>query len=174
MNAALLAVALAAVAAPAPEEEVKLPTGMQPVQIVARVSKDGRIEITEMLMEYREEKRVRIAKVDGKEVAQEYTVSVVTARPRTRMLPEKGVTVYTAAGKEVDPKDLPAKLKNPTIAFMAWDGKKPDPFYLKPLKADVLVIVPPPPEPAPADGGPKPMPDKPPPPPGKEPVRKSR
>src|SRR3954447_12075064 len=101
MNAALLAVALAAVAAPAPAEEVKLPQGMQPAQVVAQVNKDGRIEVTEMLMEYREEKRTRTAVVDGKPVPMEYTVSVVTSRPRKRLLPEKGVKVYTATGKEV-------------------------------------------------------------------------
>lgn len=171
MNSALLAVALAAVAAPAPAEEIKLPTGTPPLQIVAQVNKDGRIEITEMLMEYRAEKRVRTITVDGKEVPQEYTVTTITPRPRKRLLPQKGVKFYTAAGKEVDVKDLTAKLKGPTIAFLAWDGKMVDPFYLKPLKADVLVIVSPPPKPVPADSGAKPSPP-PKEPPGKEPVRK--
>ncbi len=162
MNAALLAVALAAVGAPAPAEEIKLPEGVQPVQIVAQVTKEGRIEITEMLTQLREEKRVKKVVVDGKEVPVEYTVRNFTPMPRKRLLPEKGVTVYSSAGKEVAAKDVAEKLKNQTIAFLAWDGKKPDPFYLKPLKPDVLVIVAPP-EVTPADSGEKPH-DAPPPP----------
>ena len=60
MTSMLLSVALAAVAAPAPEEsDIKLPQGMQPMQVLARVDKNGRIEITEMLAVYKQEKRVR-------------------------------------------------------------------------------------------------------------------
>ena len=162
MNPALLAVVLAAVAAPAPaDEEVKLPQGVQPVQIIAQMNKDGRIEVTELVTEYREEKRTKTAKVDGKEVQIEYVVKTVLYVPRLRLLPEKGVKVHTAAGKEVEAKDLAEKLKKPTAVFLAWDGNKVDPFYLKLLKPDTLVIVPPPPEPVPADSGAKPMPKAP-------------
>jgi hypothetical protein len=168
MNPALLAVVLAAVAAPAPapaDEEVKLPQGVQPVQIIAQMNKDGRIEVTELVTEYREEKRTKTTKVDGKEVPVEYVVKIALYVPRQRLLPEKGVKVHTAAGKEVEAKDLAEKLKKPTAVFLAWDGNKVDPFYLKLLKADTLVIVPSPPEPTPADAGAKPMPKDPPPPP---------
>jgi hypothetical protein len=173
MNPALLAVALAAVAAPAPAEEVKLPQGVPPMQVVAQVNKDGRIEVTEMIMVARQEKRTRTRVIDGKPLTEEYVVTMVTPQPRKRLLPEKGVTVSTAAGKEVAAKDLAEKLKSPTVAFLAWDGKKVDPFYLKPLKDGVLIIVAPP-EPAPAPGGGDKPPESPAPPtpPGKEPVRK--
>jgi hypothetical protein len=166
MNPALLAVALAAVAAPVPVEEVKLPQGVPPVQVVAQVNKDGRIEVTEMIMVARQEKRTRTRVIDGKQLPEEYVVTMVTPQARKRLLPEKGVTVSTAAGKEVAAKDLAEKLKNPTVAFLAWDGKKVDPFYLKPLKDDVLIIVAPPEPTPPAGGGDKPPPA---PPVGKEP-----
>src|SRR5262249_36416012 len=122
MNPAVLAVALAAVAAPAPAEGGKLPQGVPPMQVVAQVNKDGRIAITEMLMVYREEKRTRTKVVAGKQLPEEYVVTTVTPEARKRLLPEKGVTVSTAAGKEVAAKDLAEKLKSPTIAFLAWEG----------------------------------------------------
>jgi hypothetical protein len=160
MTPSLFTAALAAaLAAPAPaEEEIKLPEGVQPIQVIARMDKDGRIELTEQVMEVRTEKRIRNTVVDGKTVPVEYEVTTYRGVPRKRLLPEKGVRVYTAAGKEVDPKDLPEKLKKPAIAFLAWDGKKVDPFYLKPLKPDTLVIVQPPEAPRPADEGAKPPP----------------
>src|SRR5262249_45427712 len=137
----------------------------------AQVNKDGRIEITETMMVARQEKRTRTRVIDGKQVAEEYVVTMVIPQARKRLLPEKGVTVSTAAGKEVAAKDLAEKLKSPTIAFRAWDGNKVDPFSLKPLKDDVLTIAAPPEPPPAAGGGDKPPPD-PLPPPGKEPVRK--
>src|SRR5262249_3774765 len=138
----LLAVLLAsAPGAPAPEEQdIKLPQGMQPLQVLAHIDKNGRIQITEMITELREEKRLRTRNVGGKEVKEEYVVRVMMAVPRTRLLPEKGVKVYTAAGKEVDPKDVPEKLKKPAVVFMAWDGEKVDPFYLRVAKPDTLVL----------------------------------
>jgi hypothetical protein len=159
MNPALLVVALAAVAAPAPaEEEIKLPQGPQPLQVLARMTKEGRIEITEQIMEARTEKRTRTTVVDGREVPVEYVVTTVKSVPRTRLLPEKGVKAYTAAGKEVDPKDLPDKLKKPAVVLMSWDGNKVDPFFLRVVKPDTLVLVPPVEAVAPADGGAKPPP----------------
>jgi hypothetical protein len=167
MTPTLLTVVLAsAIAAPAPDEEIKLPTGAQPLQVLAKLNKDGRIEITEMLAVYTEEKRVRTVNVGGIPRAEEYIVTTMRSMPRTRLLPEKGVKVYTAAGKEVDPKDWPEKLRKPAVIFMAWDGKKVDPFYLRVAKADTLVIVPPQEPPRPIDDGAKPAPkpeDKPPP-----------
>ncbi|HEX5271543.1 MAG TPA: hypothetical protein VFW33_13695 [Gemmataceae bacterium] len=170
MNAALLAVALSAVAAPAPAEEIKLPQGAPPMQVVAQVNKDGRIEVTQSVMVYRQEKRTRVVNVNGQNVAQEYVVTIVTPVTEKRLLPEKGLAASTAAGKEVPVKDLADKLKGPTIVFVAWDGKKVDPFFLKPLKPDTLVIVAPPPEPPPAGAGDKP-PVAPAGPPPKEPTR---
>src|SRR5262249_25104189 len=128
---------------------------------IARVDKDGRIEVTEQVMEVRTEKRTRDTVVDGKTVPVEYAVTTYRSQPRQRLLPERGVKVYTAAGKEVDAKDGPERRRKPAVAFLAWDGRKVDPCYLKPLKPDTLVIVPPPEAPRPADEGAKPDPSKP-------------
>lgn len=168
MNATLIAIALAAVAAPAPDEDIKLPQGPQPLQVLAQLNKDGRIEVTEQMPVYRQEKRIRTRNVGGREVAEEYVVNTMTFEFRKRLLPEKGVKVYSAAGKEIDAKDLPDKLRKPVVVFMAWDGKKVDPFFLRLAKADTLVIVPPVAPPQPIDAGAKPDPDKPPPPPKPE------
>jgi hypothetical protein len=158
MSPALVA-ALLAVAAPVPaEDEIKLPHGPPPCHIVAQMNKDGRIEVTELLPVYRQEKRTVTRNVGGKLVTEEVVVTTMVPEARTRTIDMKGVKVYTAAGKEVDPKDLSDKLKKKTIAFLACDGKKVDPFYLKPLKDDTLIIVAPMPEPQPLDKGEKPPP----------------
>jgi hypothetical protein len=148
MTPALFAVLLAAVAAPAPaEEEIKPPRGPQPCQVIARVDKDGNMEITETTAVLREEKRQRTVTIDGKAVTEEYVVTTVTQMVQTRRLAAKTVKVYTTEGKEVDPKDAAEKLRKQTIVLMSCDGQKVDPFYLKIIKPDTLVIVPPPPPP---------------------------
>jgi hypothetical protein len=129
------------------------------MQVVAQMAKgkDGVIEVTQMVAVYRTEKRTRTRNVGGVAVAEEYAVNTLSFVAETRHLDVKAVKVHTAGGKEVDAKDVPAKLKNQTVAFLAWDGKKVDPFYLKPLKEDTLIIVAPP-EPPPADKGENPAP----------------
>jgi hypothetical protein len=149
MNSTLLVVALAAVAAPAPEETIKPPQGLPPAQVIASVTKDGEFEIvqTRLVPEVRNEERV--VTMNGVAVKQVVQVTVFVPVQETRRIKGEGVKVYTAAGKEVDAKEVPDKLKKPTIVLLALDDKKVDPFYLKLIKPDALVIVAPPPTPTP-------------------------
>ena len=150
MNAALLAVALSAVAAPAPADEaIKVPEGVAPATVIASMTKDGEFEITQPAVVPSTETRVRNVVVGGVAVTETYTVTVNKTVQVTRRIKGEGVKVYTAAGKEVDAKDVPDKLKKQTVVLFAADGKKVDPFYLKIVKADTLVIVAPPPAPVP-------------------------
>ena len=151
MNAALLAVALSAVAAPAPADEaIKAPEGVPPATVIASMTKDGEFEITQPEVVPSTETRVRSVVVGGVAVTESYQVTVYKTVQVTRRYKGEGVKVYSAAGKEVNAKDVPDKLKKQTVVLFAADGKKVDPFYLKIVKADTLVIVAPPPTPTPA------------------------
>jgi hypothetical protein len=148
MNAALLSVALAAVSAPAPAEEaIKPPQGLPPTQVIASVNKNGEFEIVQTVLVPETRSEERTVTIDGRAVKQ--VVQVTANRPEQRKFQVKGegVKVYTAAGKEVDAKDVPDKLKSPTIVLLAADGKMVDPFYLKLIKPEALVIVAPMPAP---------------------------
>ncbi len=165
MNTALFAVVLAsAVAAPAPPEPPpKLPQGPPPATVLASVTGDGEFEITQPRLVPYVEKRERTVTVDGRPVRQEYSVTAYRTVPETRRIKGEGAKVYTADGKEVDPKDVPDKLKKPTVVLLSADEKKVDPFYLKVVKPDTLVIVAPaPPATLPSSAPPAPLPAKPP------------
>jgi hypothetical protein len=143
MSPALLAAVLsAAVAAPAPAEEIKPPAGPPPTQVVASMDKDGNIiEVIQTVIEYRTEVRTVTKVIMGKNVAENYTVTVPVTKQTRQQFAAKDAKVYTAGGKEVGAKDVPDKLKKPTIALLSANGQKVDPFYLKIIKEDTLVIV---------------------------------
>jgi len=149
VNATLLAVVLAsAVSAPAPATEpIKPPMGLPPAQVIATMTKEGDIEITQTVIvpEIRTEKRVVV--VGAKAVEQTVQVTVFRPVQQTQRIKTEGVKVYTAGGKDVAVKDLAEKLKTPTIVLVTFDGNKVDPFYLKIIKPDILVIVAPSPTP---------------------------
>jgi hypothetical protein len=150
MNPTLFAIVLAsAAAAPAPPDApVKPPEGPPPVQVVASMTRDGEFEITQPALVPATETRERTVNIAGREVKETYPVTVYKTVQVTRRIKGEGVKVYTAAGKEVDAKDVPDKLKKQTIVLFSADGNKVDPFYLKIIKPDTLVIVAPPPAPA--------------------------
>ncbi|HKI32374.1 MAG TPA: hypothetical protein VKA46_10935 [Gemmataceae bacterium] len=156
MNSALLAVVLAsAVAAPAPPEEaVKPPQGPPPAQVLASMTKDGEFEITQPVLVPYVVTETRTVNVGGRLVPQSVNVTAYKTVQVTRRIKGEGVKVYTAAGKEVDAKDVPDKLKKPTIVLFAADGNKVDPFYLKIIKPDTLVVVAPLPEPTAPESNP--------------------
>lgn len=148
MNSALLAVALAAVAAPAPAEEaIKPPQGLPPIQVIASVTKSGDFEITQTVLVPEQRTEERVVTVNGTPVKQMVTVTMVRPVQVTRRFKGEGVKVYTASGKEM--KDATDQLKKPTVVLFAADGKKVDPFYLKIIKPDTLVVVSPAPTVAP-------------------------
>jgi hypothetical protein len=156
MSPTLLAAVLAsAVAAPAPAEEIKPPAGPPPAQVVASMDKDGNIEVVQTVVEYRTEVRTVTKVVMGRKLAENYTVTVPVTRQTRQQFVAKDAKVYTAGGKEVDAKDVPEKLKKPTIVLLSANGQKVDPFYLKIIKEDTLVIVASPPQPpaTTGDGG---------------------
>src|SRR5262249_15080349 len=144
------AVLASAVAAPAPDEAIKLPTGPAPATVLMSLTKAGEFEITKTESVPTTETRTRIVPVAGGGAGTAaYNVPVFKMVQVTGRIKGEGVKVYTAAGKEVDAKDVPDKFKKPTIVLFAQDGNKVDPFYLKIIKPDTLVVV----APAPTAGG---------------------
>jgi hypothetical protein len=151
MNTMLWAVILASAgAAPAPTEEaIKPPEGPPPAQVIASMTKEGELEITQPVLVPETHQEERTVNVNGQAVKQVVEVTGFKTVQVTRRVSAEGVKVTTAAGKEVDAKELPDKLRKPTIVLMAADGKKVDPFYLKIVKSETLVIVAPMPTPPP-------------------------
>jgi hypothetical protein len=149
-----LALVLAsAVAAPAPAEEaIKAPEGIPPATVIASITKDGEFEITQPALVPETRNEVRTRTVGGVTVSETVQVTVFKTVQVTRRIKGEGVKVYTAAGKEVDAKGVAEKLKKQTVVLFAADGKKVDPYYLKIIKADTLVVV------APAPQAPEPEP----------------
>jgi hypothetical protein len=152
MMSTLLALTLAsALSAPAPPEEpIKPPEGPPPTQVIASMAGSGEVEITQPVLVPETHQEERTATVNGQAVKQTVSVLAYKTVQRTHRISAEGVKVSTAAGQEVDAKDLPDKLRKPTIVLLAADGKKVDPFYLKIVKGDTLVIVAPAPTPTPA------------------------
>jgi hypothetical protein len=111
------------------------------------VTKEGEYEITQTALVPEQRNEERVVTVNGTPVKQVVTVTVVRPVQVTRRIKGEGVKVYTAAGKEVDAKDAAEKLKKPAIVLFANDGNKVDPFYLKIIKPDTLVVVAPAPSP---------------------------
>jgi hypothetical protein len=149
MNTMLCALILAsATAAPAPAEEApKPPDGPPPTQVIASMTKEGEFEITQPVLVPETHQEERTVTVNGQAVKQVVSVVDYKTVQVTRRVSAEGVKVTTAAGKDVDAKELPERLRKPTIVLLAADGKKVDPFYLKIVKSDTLVIVTPIPTP---------------------------
>ncbi len=143
MTPTLYAVVLtAALGAPAPADEpIKAPQGPPPQQIIASMTSEGLFELTQPSLVPVAETRERVVTIKGQAVKQLVQVTTFKTVQVTRRIKGEGVKVYTAAGKEVDAKNVSEKLKKPTIVLFAADGNKVDPFYLKIVKADTLVIV---------------------------------
>jgi hypothetical protein len=85
---------------------------------------------------------------------QEYTVNVgnrVEKRQRTVMVPvlrqvkvkldAEGVRIRTVGGKRVEPRNLDAYVKGTTPVLVSSDGKDVDPFYLRLLRPDGLIVI---------------------------------
>jgi hypothetical protein len=141
MTATLFAMLLAA---PVPAEEgIKPPKGPPPAQVLASVTSDGDFEVTRPVTVPETQTRERTVTIDGRSVKETYSVTVFRTLLRTHRTKPEGIKVYTADGKEVDAKELPGKLKKPMAVLWAADNQMVDPFYLKIVKPDTLVIVPP-------------------------------
>jgi hypothetical protein len=117
------------------DEKLALPNSRQPHHALARMDKDGAIILQAKVISYRDEQR---EKAGGRI----YIVRVPFEEIRESRSSSKGLQVFRADGKTVDPKDLPELLRKEThILVSAINGAKVDPFYLQIVKEDTLVLV---------------------------------
>jgi hypothetical protein len=142
VNHAALTILMTVLAAPAPDPEaVKPPQGPQPQQVLARMDKEGNLEIMKSSLVPEERVVTKTVVVDGvARAVSEKIVVFVPVQVTNRILTE-GMKVATAGGKEVDAKDVPDRLKSWTAVILSADGNKIDPFYLGILRENTLTIV---------------------------------
>jgi hypothetical protein len=87
-----------------------------------------------------QEERVRVVTRDGEKVEEKYSVQKPVFESRSVQAGSENVAVFNREGKEVEPKQLLALLKNPTPVAITEDGKL-DAFYRPMFREDVLVIA---------------------------------
>jgi hypothetical protein len=122
------------------DEEIALPRGPQPQQLLARVARDHLILLT-TTTEFRQEVRTVETNVGGQVVKKEVTVTVpiISSRETTSKLSD--VQILGVDGKKVDEKIVAKKLKKRTPVLVSVNGQPVDPFYLKLIKEDTLIVV---------------------------------
>ncbi len=125
-----------------PLDESLLPTGPQPLVLLARADGEGRVRIFVRIpvTSY----RLRPAKGTGKE--KEGTGYYYEPVREERPVPfDAGdVRAFDTAGKQVDVKKLARLLAKETPVLVSADGRPVDPFYLRVVKDGTLVLVLPP------------------------------
>jgi hypothetical protein len=142
IRAALSLTAVAALAAVAAAQEPGLPKGPPPKLMVLTGGEGATFITTQQITEQVPEERQREVEVNGRK--QLVTVTVMVSRPRTVEVTMRlgNAQAFTANGKRVDPAELAKRLKGPTLVLVSADGKMVDPFYLRVLREDALVLVP--------------------------------
>src|SRR5262249_36843722 len=101
-----------------------------------------RLFLTELVPEFREEKRRKTEVVDGKQVQVEYTVRVLAYRPVSRVSELTSPRVFGTDGKPIDPKRLPDLLKKKTVVLVFGDSTPIAPFSLRTVREGRLIVVP--------------------------------
>jgi hypothetical protein len=138
------AVAAALLAAPAPKDEpIGDVKGAEPKLAVARVDDAGVILMRSTVIVYVPVQKEVAVNVNGQIQKRVVTETVMQTRTEERKYDPKDTPVYDVKGEKVDAKTLADRLKNGAVVVVSTDGQKPDPAFLKALKEDTLVLVPP-------------------------------
>ena len=120
-------------------EVVRVPRGLPPqVGLAHAADIDGKILLTLTQTRFVSEQRTRVVEVDGKQVAETYTVTKPVLIQRQIALGGTAARVVDAKGKTVDPKSLIMRLREDT-PIVVFRGKA-DPYYLQVLKGDTFVL----------------------------------
>lgn len=126
-------------AAPIPVHEPELPKGPPPRVMTVTTSTHNRQVFHLIKTEYVSGTE-EMALPDDNEIKK-----VEVARKSPVMIEfqvdEKEVQFYGRDGKQLGLKDVRNRLKGPTAVLVSADGKPVDPFYLRLLREDALVVV---------------------------------
>jgi hypothetical protein len=124
------------------------PGGAAPVQALAGIDAKGNLKITHITAAPygpgAQEHAVPIPGEKGDEKAPaKVKVKVTTLVVTTAELDAKHVQAYTADGNAIPADKLATLLAKEKTVLVSTDGKKVDPFHLRLLKDDTIVLVPP-------------------------------
>jgi hypothetical protein len=125
--------------APAPEG-ILAPQGPPPKGAVAKVVGDS-LEITESLVEYRQEARTEQVLVNGQLVARMVNVTVPVYKLIKKAVPLTAVQGHGTDGRPIDPKRLRELLASEHAVLVSADGRPLDAFYRNMLKDGTLILV---------------------------------
>ena len=109
--------------------------------ITPRMRNSGDLLLSYTMTIYIVETRERIVEKDGKKERVKYKVRVPRLLRKYRKKKIADLIITNAVGKKQTAEDVLDALEKPKIALISSDGKKVDPYYLKIVKPDTLVIV---------------------------------
>lgn len=112
-----------------------------PDYTVAWSRKNGDILLSYVMRIEEVSTRERVSKKDGIEVTIREEVRTPRFLRKYHQRKVADLVVTNAAGEELSEEDVITATKKPTIVLISSDGKKVDPFYLKVVKPETLVIV---------------------------------
>jgi hypothetical protein len=117
------------------------PRGPAPRVMAVRVNAAGQPVLSKRVVEAVPEIQEVEVKVGDRTEKRQVTVHRQVVREVEMRLDVKGVEVFEARGRRIDPADVPARLKKPTAVLVSADGNPVDPFYLRLARPDTLVVV---------------------------------
>ncbi|HEY7155166.1 MAG TPA: hypothetical protein VH575_14485 [Gemmataceae bacterium] len=147
MTSTLLTLAILFPAAPAPAPKDTGPKGLPPRVVTVSAVSDNSLQflqVTHVLTSQKVQVPEQVQTEQGVvQVTKAKTIEVpVPVQRITRVsLDDKGVQVYGADGKKIDPKEVRKRVAKPVAALLSADGKPVDPFYLRLAREGTLVFV---------------------------------
>ena len=121
-------------------EKPKQP-GPAPYYTYASATEGDYVVITRTFVSMVQEQRTRIVKKNGIEEKVPYIVCISKIRRSKLKKKIADLEVTNAAGEKKTAEDIRDALEKPQAVLLSSDGQKVDPFYLKTVKPDTLVIV---------------------------------
>jgi hypothetical protein len=122
-------------------EKAKGPKGPPPQIMVVELDAGGRPLLVHRVMSFIPQVQEYTVNVGNRVEKRQRTVMVPVLRQVKVKLAAEGVRIVTAGGKRIEPRNLDAVLKRMTPVLVSSDGKDVDPFYLRLLRADALIVI---------------------------------
>ena len=108
---------------------------------VARVLKGDEVLLSYVMIIHEVQTREKVQKKDGVKERVKYTVRVPRMLRKYKKRKLSDLTITNAAGKLQEENVVREAWRKPTIVLISSDGNKVDPYYLKIVKPDTLVVV---------------------------------
>jgi hypothetical protein len=122
-------------------ENADRPKGPAPKVMEILAGKDGPPYLLRTVTEYRAENRQSEVIINGRKEVRVQTVTVPVMRQVKIALDGKEVKVFGTDGKQIPAKELARRVKRPISVLVSADGKPVDPFYLRMVREETLIVV---------------------------------